>query len=99
MVVTRTFPGPNSAHTMDSYDRMKIDGKVIITKPGALTVDVVVKLKVTGVEVTFPETPVMEKKVTQQVQGTVILKPMVSVEVSTEMYGSAVLVLHPMLKP
>ncbi len=70
-----------------------------MTKPGALTVVVVVKLKEIGVEVAFPKMPVVEKYLIQQVQGTVILTPMVSVEVCTEMCGSAAVVLHPMLKP
>jgi hypothetical protein len=58
---------------------------VIRTNPGGFTVVVVVKLKMTGVVASFPTTPDMEKSLAQQVQGTVILAPIVSMEVSTEM--------------
>jgi hypothetical protein len=58
-----------------------------------------VKLKVTGVKGTLPETPNIEKSRTQQVHGTMILVPMVSTDVSIEIYGSTLLLLHPILKP
>jgi hypothetical protein len=60
---------------------------------------VVVKLKKTGVEAILPEMPVIEKSFTQQVHGTVMLTPMVSIEVSTEINGSKLVVLHLILKP
>jgi hypothetical protein len=71
---------------------------VIITNPGGFTFVVVVKLKVTGAEATLPDTPNMEKSLTQQVQGTVMLALTVSIDVSTEMKGSTLVVLHLTLK-
>jgi hypothetical protein len=95
---TGSRPGPNNAQTIVSDDWTKPLGNVIITNPGGFTVVVVVKLKVTGVDAILPEIPIMEKSLTQQVQGTVILNPIVSIDVSTEMTGSILVDLHLMLK-